>query len=103
MIFGDNRTAECDALKYSMEIEYRADEELCDTRGMTGGIGFAYTITLINTTEAVPALINADAHMIMLNLRYVTLMVILMRFVSIHFGGMKEKRLKYRGNKLARD
>lgn len=54
-----------DALKYSMEIEYRADEELYDTRGMTGGIGFAYTITIINTTEVVPALINADAHMIM--------------------------------------
>lgn len=48
-----------------MKIEYRVDEELCDTRGMTGGIGFAYTITIINTTEVVPALINADAHMIM--------------------------------------
>lgn len=52
-------------LKYSMKIEYRADEKLYDTRGMTGGIGFAYTIKFINTTEVVPALINADAHMIM--------------------------------------
>jgi len=33
--------------------------------GMTGGIGFAYTIMLINTTEAVSALINADTHVIM--------------------------------------
>jgi hypothetical protein len=39
-----------------------------DTRpgaGTTGGIGFARTIALINTTEAGRALINADARVIM--------------------------------------
>jgi len=33
--------------------------------GTTGGIGFARTIALINTTEAGRALINADARVIM--------------------------------------
>lgn len=53
-----------DALKYSVEIEYRR-REIMQYTGMTGGIGFAYTIMLINTTEAVSALINADTYVIM--------------------------------------
>lgn len=53
-----------DALKYSVEIEYRR-REIMQYMGMTGGIGFAYTIMLINTTEATPALINADTYVIM--------------------------------------